>query len=130
MKASTEDRNFLIEEELKEKEEVDEQLRKLFDELDTSGSAEISLGEFESHMEDKRAQAYFNALDIDFDDVRTLFLLMDVDGSGSVDIEEFLQGCEKLKGDAKSIDLLMLHYEVRWLARILLENRKQPIAPP
>mmetsp|Transcript_118861 Transcript_118861/g.222189 ORF Transcript_118861/g.222189 Transcript_118861/m.222189 type:complete len:91 (-) Transcript_118861:130-402(-) len=40
-----------------------------------------------------------------------LFKLLDIDGSGAVGIEEFVIGCMRLKGSAKSIDLATLMYE-------------------
>lgn len=127
IKCAANDRETLIEEELREKDVISQQLLKLFNELsadnDEVGTVGISKRMFEEHMKDERAQAYINALDIDFDDVETLFELLDEDGSGSVDIKEFLQGCERLKGQATSIDMAMLHHEVRFVRGLLLEAR-------
>ena len=39
------------------------------------------------------------------DDVWTLFLLIDVDASGRVDIEEFVSGCMQLRGPAQSLQV-------------------------
>merc|ERR1712194_336505 len=41
----------------------------------------------------------------------SLFRLLDADGNGEVDIEEFCEGCLRLKGDAKSFDIHCLMYE-------------------
>merc|ERR1712232_146910 len=38
-------------------------------------------------------------------DARSLFDLLDKDSSGEVDIDEFCEGCLRLKGEAKSFDI-------------------------
>ena len=43
------------------------------------------------------------SLGISTDDVWTLFMLIDNDDSGMVDIEEFVSGCMQLRGPAKSL---------------------------
>merc|ERR1712217_649650 len=60
-----------------------------------------------------------------FDDDDALFKLLDLDGSGCVDIEEFCDGCMQLKGEAKSYDIKVLMHEVlsiqKSLARFMVE---------
>merc|ERR1712194_116516 len=45
----------------------------------------------------------------------------DVDDSNAVDIDEFVKGCLRLKGNARSIDVNMLLYETEKLHHQLLE---------
>lgn len=45
------------------------------------------------------------SLGISTDDVWTLFMLIDNDDSGMVDIEEFVSGCMQLRGPAKSLQV-------------------------
>merc|ERR1712173_522560 len=87
----------------------------LFHEIDTSNSGYISMDEFEKHVTDPRATAYFHSMKLDVTEARLLFKMLDYDQSGFIDIEEFLIGCEKLKGEAKSLDLAILQQEVRSL---------------
>merc|ERR1712194_930483 len=61
--------------------------------------------------------AYFEALDLEVDDARAFFRLLDVDGSGHIDIDEFCDGCMKLKGEARSFDLNCMIYEARAMVR-------------
>eukprot|EP00746_Dinoflagellata_sp_MGD_P094592 gnl/MRDRNA2_/MRDRNA2_376557_c0_seq1.p1 gnl/MRDRNA2_/MRDRNA2_376557_c0~~gnl/MRDRNA2_/MRDRNA2_376557_c0_seq1.p1 ORF type:complete len:161 (-),score=28.57 gnl/MRDRNA2_/MRDRNA2_376557_c0_seq1:33-515(-) len=42
-----------------------------------------------------------------------LFSLLDFDNSGSVDIDEFVEGCTQLVGSASQLDIARLHHEVR-----------------
>jgi len=52
---------------------------------------------------------------LDIDQVRTLLTLLDRDQNGEVDIEEFITGCLRLKGGAKSLDMAILQYQVEWV---------------
>merc|ERR1719277_742574 len=87
---------------LKEKQQFVDRLRKLFHHLNTCQKDSISLREFEAHLSDEHMQAFLNTFDIENADAWTLFKLLDVDGGGSVDIKEFVEGCIRLKGGAKS----------------------------
>eukprot|EP00439_Symbiodinium_sp_Y106_P053100 s2835_g7.t1 len=65
--------------------------------------------EFCNHVEDPWVQAFLSGLDIDISDARIVFTLLDVDGSGSLTVEdesttEFVDGAMKLKGPAKGIE--------------------------
>merc|ERR1719382_246796 len=60
---------------------------------------------------------FFRRLGLDPYEARGLFLLLDIDGSGEVDIEEFCCGCLRLKGGAKTVDLVTLMYETKRLAK-------------
>merc|ERR1711957_192859 len=51
------------------------------------------------------------ALELDVSQARALFMLLDVDETNEVELEEFIGGCMRMKGDAKSIDVNMLLYE-------------------
>jgi len=123
MRSSEKDKEFVIQEEMNFKEQYMLEMRCLFEEMDTTNSGCLSLAEFKEHLDDDRAVAYFNALELDFEQAEHLFMLLDVDNSGAVDFEEFLDGCEKLKGEARSIDLAMLHYEMKWLTQGIYEFR-------
>merc|ERR1712179_808685 len=51
---------------------------------------------------------FLEALDINASDAKTLFCLLDYDQSDAIDTEEFIEGCFKLRGEAKSFDVLTL----------------------
>lgn len=59
----------------------------------------------------RRSRPTFATLQLDVAQAHALFLLLDVDETNEVDIDEFVGGCMRLKGDAKSIDVNMLLYE-------------------
>eukprot|EP00435_Cladocopium_sp_Y103_P037488 s1576_g9.t3 len=57
-----------------------------------------------------------------------LFLLLDIDEQGFIDVEEFIAGCCRIHGPAKAIDLTTLMCQVRKLHMELRSprNRRQP----
>merc|ERR1712084_213103 len=73
--------------------------------------------EFEKLVSDEMTRAYFRALELDTSDAWSLFKLIDADGGGNIDIDEFIKGCESLRGGAKMIDLANLRFDVRSMAK-------------
>lgn len=86
--------------------------RQFFREADLDRSGTLSWEEFESHLQHPKVKAYFQTLDLDVTQAHIVFELLDVDGSNQVTVDEFLEGCMRLKGQARSVDvnmLLLLH---------------------
>jgi len=98
-------REFLVEKEMEVKESYLTEMRSMFAEMDEDESGTISVDEITEFFEDDRMRFYFQVLGIDAADCGRLFKLLDEDGSGEVEIEEFLGGCLRLKGNARSIDV-------------------------
>merc|ERR1712187_688836 len=100
---------------MEHKVEFVETLQRVFEELDSNGSGTLSLAEFELQIQDENIMAFLSTLEFDIDQVRTLLTLLDLDQNGEVDIEEFITGCLRLKGGAKSLDMAILQYQVEWI---------------
>eukprot|EP00812_Abedinium_dasypus_P010580 NODE_4190_length_701_cov_282.809598.p1 GENE.NODE_4190_length_701_cov_282.809598~~NODE_4190_length_701_cov_282.809598.p1 ORF type:complete len:147 (+),score=43.46 NODE_4190_length_701_cov_282.809598:98-538(+) len=71
-------------------------------------------------MKDDTIQAYFEALGLDAADAWTLFKLIDTEQNHQISIEEFIQGCMRLRGGAKGIDSARLVEDNRRLMKRLL----------
>ena len=53
---------------------------------------------------------YLSFIDVDPSDAKDLYQLLDIEGFGAVPAEDFLSGCMRLRGSARSLDLsLMMH---------------------
>jgi len=105
------DREFVIQQEMERKDSMMNQMRDLFKEVDADKSGTVSWEELKNNIGDDSVKAYFSLLQIEVEEAEGLFHLLDVDESGEVAIEEFIMGCMRLKGAAKSIDLATLLYE-------------------
>merc|ERR1712194_238367 len=90
-------------------------IKAFFKQADTDGSGQLSWEEFRGHLQDDRMKAYFQTLDLDIRKAHTLFKLLDQNENGEVGIEEFLDGCLRLKGQAKSLDLNLVIYQLETL---------------
>jgi len=116
---SQRDREYVVQCEVERNKKYMADIKTFFYEADKDRSGMLSLEEFEEHLKQDRVKAYFQALELDISQARALFMLLDVDGSNEVELEEFIGGCMRMKGDAKSIDVNMLLYEnekmiVKW----------------
>eukprot|EP00927_Polykrikos_kofoidii_P056216 TRINITY_DN5037_c0_g2_i1.p1 TRINITY_DN5037_c0_g2~~TRINITY_DN5037_c0_g2_i1.p1 ORF type:complete len:690 (+),score=129.47 TRINITY_DN5037_c0_g2_i1:112-2181(+) len=112
-------KDLLIQERTLKNQLFTEHLKQVFRQIDTDGSGSITGDEMEYFLQDPALNAYLEAIDVYPNDARALFCLLDVDDSGEVNIDEFCQGCLRLKGEAKSFDIHCLIYNVEKLyARI------------
>ncbi|CAK9046496.1 Sodium channel protein type 4 subunit alpha B [Durusdinium trenchii] len=50
-------------------------------------------------------------------EVWTFFRLLDGDSGQEIDMDEFLYGCMRLRGEAKALDLAKLMHSHAWLAK-------------
>mmetsp|Transcript_102381 Transcript_102381/g.267212 ORF Transcript_102381/g.267212 Transcript_102381/m.267212 type:complete len:103 (+) Transcript_102381:1-309(+) len=67
---------------------------------------------------DPQVNAYFRAIDLNVFKVAKLFQLMDKDGSGDIDKKEFTQGCARLRGEAKELDVAILQLQMKQIAAV------------
>jgi len=105
------DRDFVIQEEMNRNQSVMNKMKDLFVSVDTDGSGTVTWPELNSKLDDPVVQGYFSLVQIDIQEAEGLFHLLDVDESGEVGVEEFIMGCMRLKGAAKSIDMATMLYE-------------------
>eukprot|EP00913_Durusdinium_trenchii_P019023 g17878.t1 len=82
-----------------------ERLRTLFAELGAGDEAGITFYAFEEKMHDPAVREYFETLGINVYDAWSFFKLLDADGGGFVEPEEFFRGCLKFRGHARAIEV-------------------------
>lgn len=68
----------------------------------------IGLEEFSAKLQAPEMQEYFKAIDLDPMEAWVLFDLLDEDGTGMLTSENVINGCLRLRGSAKAIDLSRL----------------------
>jgi len=118
---ASKDRDCLVKAELTHMMAYTRKIRTFFQEADKDKSGMLSWQEFKTHLQTPEVSAYLQALELDVSQARSLFELLDRDGSDEVSLDEFLAGCMRLKGQAKSIDVNILLHENRRLFQKLTD---------
>jgi len=103
-------KDLMIQENALKKEVYSEHLKELFHKIDIDGSGCINGDEMEFVLSDQNLFEYLDSMDIFANDARTLFSLLDYQDRGVVNIDEFCEGCLRLKGEAKAFDIHFMIY--------------------
>jgi len=115
LQQSQNDQELRVQTEVEKKVDFIQSMQRVFEELDTNSSGTLTLEEFEKQMQDENVLTFMATLELDVDQIRTLLTLLDRDQNGEVDIDEFITGCIRLKGGAKSLDMAILQYQIEWM---------------
>lgn len=110
-------RELIVHEKQEQKEVALWHIANVFRQMDADGSGEISVDEMEYILSEPALSIYIDAIGINADNTRLLFRLLDADGSGKVDLEEFCSGCLRLQGEARSMDVHEMIYQVKQFMR-------------
>jgi len=114
-------REFLVQREQEVKEQWLREMREIFLEMDSDNSETVNRAEMKEFCNDDRVQFYLTALGLDVNDTQRLFELLDANRDGELELDEFLEGCLRLKGMARSIDVYSLIHQQRQLCKRLDE---------
>lgn len=115
MQAAKQDQDSVIREEMSRQEGCVDGMHKVFTALDTDLDGQLTIEEFEAAITDHRLVTYLSVLGLEVNDAQAVYCLIDHDKTGDVDIEEFIVGCLRLKGEARSLDLAMIQMQNEWL---------------
>jgi len=96
-------------------------LQGVFKDIDEDNSGYISCEEFEIFLGTEGGRTFFEVMGLSTIQATELFRLLDSDGSYTVDITEFSDGCMKVMGEAKNFDIQCIMAEnrqmlARWAA--------------
>lgn len=120
LKAGQRDHATIVREELAKKQQLIAHIQELWRRLDVDGSGNINVEEMIQGMNDPTLLALFSRLGIDVMDVGEFFRLISNSGTEVVDADDFLVGCMKLMGSARSMDMMAL---MHWHAKLMNEQR-------
>jgi hypothetical protein len=117
MQSSQYYKDLMVEDKLVTEQVCSRHMKQIFKDIDKDDSGTISLEEMNGFLEDEALDlaTYFEALGITPTEAKMLFVLLDRDRSGLVDVDEFCDGCMRLRGTAKSFDLNALHHDLKRL---------------
>jgi hypothetical protein len=113
IQAAQRDRSVMVEKQRAEAVSTKAYLLVLLEEIDTDGTGYITKEELDEAMLHDHIKAYFEAMSIDTDSLDLLVNMLDDNGDGNIDIEEFIEGLQRLKGEAKSFDIHMMMMQNR-----------------
>jgi len=94
-------------------------MQTLMNSLDQGGDGDLSLEEFEIIAATPAVKTWLGSMEIETDNMDTLFHLLDNDNSGSITVEELVERMPRIKGAARSIDVMAMHIDVMAMRRML-----------
>jgi voltage-gated sodium channel len=81
-------------------------LREIFLEADVDHDGKMTMTEFKECMERSDVQNKLSVMELPCEEATDLFSILDEEQKGEIDIEAFISGTMKLKGSAKSKDMM------------------------
>merc|ERR1719240_1623683 len=121
MQANVNAREEMLKQAQEKKSTMIQLVGELFTQLDTDQSGKLSYEELDSHLHDEALQEYFCVLEMEPEEAKDLFCLLDIRGEGEVSITDFTTGCLKIMGAPKNLDICTCLYQSRRMI-ILLES--------
>jgi len=106
-KSAANDSDLALMRHRKETNAFSAKLRRIFTKLDDSGDGLVTWAEFSPVLSDVHLQTYLRTLGIETHDLEHLFEALQ-SGDGTLDVNTFIESFSKVKGPAKSIDVLKL----------------------
>ena len=103
----------------RERSRVLSHLREIFEFADKDGNGSLTVEEFRTAIRQPDVERKLRLIELPVADAEELFTILDHDGSGELSVDEFIGGCVRLKGVAKSKDLLSVQVSVQALAERL-----------
>lgn len=91
------------------------QLKDVLANLDHDDTGNINSSDMADFLGDETAQRFLESVDIRPDDTDALFSFLDKRQGGSINIEDFCNGCLKLNGEVQNFDIHCLEYETHRL---------------
>eukprot|EP00927_Polykrikos_kofoidii_P055967 TRINITY_DN5014_c0_g1_i2.p1 TRINITY_DN5014_c0_g1~~TRINITY_DN5014_c0_g1_i2.p1 ORF type:complete len:949 (+),score=174.45 TRINITY_DN5014_c0_g1_i2:74-2920(+) len=107
------DHDLVIQEHLMNKKAYIKKIKKLFSDIDEDGSGEISKEELEAHLNNEMSGAFFEHLELDVNNAHDFIKLIDADGTGDLDLAEFVEGIYRLRGPARALDIAEVAFDQR-----------------
>mmetsp|Transcript_152047 Transcript_152047/g.291053 ORF Transcript_152047/g.291053 Transcript_152047/m.291053 type:complete len:635 (-) Transcript_152047:165-2069(-) len=96
-------------------------LKSLFEQIDMNGSGELELEALHHLWCEESMRAFFTSLELEPNDCWMFFTILASHCESGVKIEEFVDGCMKLKGTAKAFDVAVISLELKHLSSQLID---------
>lgn len=102
------DRDLIVQAEMDKIDGFLHDMADIFAEADGDTSGMLTKRELKRFLNQDRVLAYMSTYGLDVSDMSAMFRILDADNTGAIDMEEWLIGCLRLKGQAKCLDVMRL----------------------
>jgi len=113
------DRTALVDSRLEEQRRFRRGMTEIFNLMDQDQTGTLNMKIFRDILDEERIRVLLATLGLSCNNALQLFTLLDEDCTGNVSIDEFLDGCEQLRGPSKNIDVVSLRWETRKISSLL-----------
>jgi hypothetical protein len=113
------DRTVLMQKQAKDTQAQESHLLGLLKEIDVDGDEMITADEFKEAMQRQEIREFISAMQVEVHNPERFFDLLDHDNDGEVDLVEFVEGMQRLRGEAKSVDVHMMVNENRKMLQMV-----------
>jgi len=111
LKVSADDEEAMFKVRMAEKKRFIKRINQFLVDADTDGNGVMDKQEMEDAIKNPRVTHFFKACGMELEEIEGLFDLLD-DGDGLISREEFITGIERLKGEARAVDsVLIMHHQ-------------------
>jgi len=122
-KVAASDDELMIIQKQRLKKKHSQKMRLLLEEADMGGDGKVGWFEFKNIMEEPRVKTWLSAMELDVRDIRAFFDMLD-DGDHEIDLNELIDGVSRLKGNARSLDMVTLLYDTRRIITSMQSSTK------
>eukprot|EP00811_Abedinium_folium_P000022 NODE_1001_length_2657_cov_7.915810.p1 GENE.NODE_1001_length_2657_cov_7.915810~~NODE_1001_length_2657_cov_7.915810.p1 ORF type:complete len:843 (+),score=232.98 NODE_1001_length_2657_cov_7.915810:68-2596(+) len=105
VKQTEQDREEDFKREQAHRVELVDMIRRMFFILDADRSGTVSIAELNFLMEEQKLERMFHTIGVPVCEVQNIFNLIDYDGAGEVDIDDFIDGILRVRGEARALDV-------------------------
>jgi len=114
-KVAATDDMIMVRQKKQAKATLSRKMHKLFEALDHDDNGQLDYGEFEIIASQPEVKLWLGSMDIETVDLETLFRLVDLDLDGTISPQELCEGMSRLKGAARSIDIVALREDFKMM---------------
>merc|ERR1712107_349550 len=119
MQANVNAREEMLKQAQQKKNTMVQIIGELFTRMDANHSGTLSYDELEAHLHEESLQEYFCVLEMEPEEAKDLFCLLDVKNTGEISITDFTNGCLKVMGAPKNLDICTRLYQTKRMSIIL-----------
>jgi len=87
---------------------------------DEDNEDEICWETFKKKLDSTDMQEYFRSINVDPSEAHSLFRLLDMNDNNALDASELVNGCLRLRGEAKALELSLLMFETSRMNKVVL----------